>query len=33
MVNQTRLALLNEVPTPLLALDVHRAGLPGHPGA
>jgi hypothetical protein len=28
MVNQTRLVLLNDVPTPLLALDVYRADCP-----
>jgi len=33
MVNHTRLAGLRDVPTPLFALDVQRAGLPGHPGA
>jgi hypothetical protein len=32
-VNQTLLLLLSAVPTPVLALDVHRAGIPGPPGA
>src|SRR2546430_962428 len=32
-VNQTRLAAPSAVPTPLLALDVHRAPMPGQPGA
>src|SRR6266568_2859396 len=33
MVNQTRLAAESAVPTPLLALDVQRAGIPGAPCA
>src|SRR5882724_13442124 len=33
MVNQTRLAGESAVPTPLLALDVQRAGIPGAPCA
>ena len=33
MVNQTRLASDSAVPTPLFALDVQRAGIPGRPGA
>ena len=33
MVNQTWLLSLRAVPTAVLALDVHRAGIPGHPGA
>src|SRR5690349_4637607 len=33
MVNQTRLSFPTEVPTPLLALEVQRAGMPGQPGA
>src|ERR1700733_4572741 len=33
MVNQTRLRSLSAVPTPSLALEVHRAGIPGDPGA
>ena len=33
MVNQTRLVSDNAVPTPLLALDVQRGGIPGRPGA
>src|SRR5512146_402798 len=32
-VNQTRLWALVAVPTPLLALDVQRGGIPGQPGA
>src|SRR5260221_12963731 len=32
-VNQTRLAAPSAVPTPLLALEVHRARMPGQPGA
>jgi hypothetical protein len=32
-VNQTRLSGERAVPTPLLALEVHRAELPGQPGA
>jgi hypothetical protein len=32
-VNQTRLSRLTDVPKPLFALDVHRAGIPGQPGA
>jgi len=32
-VNQTRLSRLTDVPMPLLALDVQRAGTPGQPGA
>src|SRR5688500_11022735 len=32
-VNHTRLSRLTAVPMPLLALDVHRAGSPGQPGA
>jgi hypothetical protein len=32
-VNQMRLAGFSAVPTPLLALDVHRGGMPGQPGA
>src|SRR3954469_13275999 len=32
-VNQARLSRLTAVPRPLLALDVQRAGMPGHPGA
>src|ERR1043166_7417060 len=32
-VNQTRLRAVSAVPTPLLALEVHRAGMPGDPGA
>src|SRR6185312_367291 len=32
MVNQTRLLALAAVPTPLLALDVHRGEIPGAPG-
>jgi hypothetical protein len=32
-VNQTLLVRLSDVPTPLLALDVQRGGIPGHPGA
>jgi hypothetical protein len=32
-VNQTLLALLRAVPAPLLALEVQRAEIPGHPGA
>jgi hypothetical protein len=32
-VNQTRLLLPRAVPTPVLALDVQRAGIPGPPGA
>ena len=32
-VNQTRLAKLNAVPTPLLALEVQRGVIPGQPGA
>jgi hypothetical protein len=32
-VNQTRLGGLKEVPTPLLALEVQRGGMPGRPGA
>jgi hypothetical protein len=33
MVNQTWLLSLRAVPTAVLALDVHREGIPGHPGA
>jgi hypothetical protein len=33
MVNQTWLLSLRAVPTAVLALDVHRAGIPGQPGA
>src|SRR5580704_16319514 len=33
MVNQTRLVSASAVPTPLLALDVHRDRIPGDPGA
>jgi hypothetical protein len=32
-VNQTRLWLLNAVPTPVLALEVQRGAMPGAPGA
>src|SRR6202043_3094880 len=32
-VNQTLLCWLSAVPTPILALDVHRGGIPGQPGA
>jgi hypothetical protein len=32
-VNHTRLAVPSAVPTPLFALEVHRAGRPGQPGA
>jgi hypothetical protein len=32
-VNQTWLLLLRAVPTPVLALEVQRAGIPGPPGA
>src|SRR5581483_803146 len=32
-VNQTRLFRLSAVPTPVFALDVHRGGIPGQPGA
>jgi hypothetical protein len=32
-VYQTLLVRLSAVPTPLLALDVQRGGMPGHPGA
>src|SRR6266700_874015 len=32
-VNQTRLCASIAVPTPLLALDVQRGGMPGCPGA
>jgi hypothetical protein len=32
-VNHTRLSRLTAVPIPLFALDVQRAGEPGHPGA
>src|SRR5438093_7205164 len=32
-VNQTRLAAPSAVPTPLVALEVHRAPRPGQPGA
>src|SRR5947207_3409913 len=32
-VNQTRLAAPSAVPTPLLALEVHRGAMPGQPGA
>src|SRR5881396_3327734 len=32
-VNQTRLCASTAVPTPLLALDVQRGGMPGCPGA
>jgi hypothetical protein len=32
-VNHTRLSRLTAVPMPLFALDVQRAGSPGHPGA
>lgn len=33
IVNHTRLSRLTDVPIPLFALDVQRAGTPGHPGA
>jgi len=32
-VNHTRLLRLSAVPTPVLALEVQRGGMPGHPGA
>src|SRR5512136_2667521 len=32
-VNHTRLAAFRLAPTPLFALDVQRAGIPGQPGA
>src|SRR5690348_9922478 len=32
-VNHTRLCRLRAVPTPDLALEVHRGSIPGHPGA
>src|SRR5207253_4089894 len=32
-VNHTRLLAPRAVPTPVLALDVQRGGIPGHPGA
>src|SRR5258706_3843678 len=32
-VNHTRLRAVSAVPTPLLALEVHRAGMPGQQGA
>jgi hypothetical protein len=32
-VNHTRLVATSAVPTPLFSLEVHRAGMPGHPGA
>jgi hypothetical protein len=32
-VNQTRLLSLRAVPTPVLALEVQRTGIPGPPGA
>jgi len=32
-VNQTRLRARSAVPTPLFALEVHRAGMPRYPGA
>ena len=32
-VNQTRLTAERAVPTPLLALEVQRGGMPGQPGA
>jgi len=32
-VNQTRLPASSAVPTPTFALEVQRAGMPGHPGA
>jgi hypothetical protein len=32
-VNHTRLTAPSAVPTPLLALEVQRAGTPGQPGA
>jgi hypothetical protein len=32
-VNQTRLLAANAVPTPLFALEVQRAGMPGEPKA
>ncbi len=32
-VNQARLLSLRAVPTPVLALEVQRAGIPGPPGA
>jgi hypothetical protein len=32
-VNQTLLCRFSAVPAPVLALDVHRGGMPGHPGA
>src|SRR4051812_22160096 len=32
-VNHTRLSRLTAVPIPAFALDVQRAGRPGHPGA
>src|SRR5438067_13855740 len=31
--NHTRLEAVSAVPTPLLALDVQRGGMPGQPGA
>src|SRR5581483_4682053 len=33
MVNHTRLVRLSAVPMPVFALDVHRGGMPGQPGA
>src|SRR5579875_2214274 len=32
-VYHTRLIAVSAVPTPLFALEVHRAGMPGRPGA
>jgi hypothetical protein len=32
-VNHTRLCRVSELPTPVFALEVHRGGIPGHPGA
>jgi hypothetical protein len=32
-VNHTRLLRFSAVPTPLLALEVQRGEMPGHPGA
>src|SRR6478672_8444983 len=32
-VNQIRLSAPSAVPTPLFTLEVHRAAMPGHPGA
>jgi hypothetical protein len=33
MVNQTLLCWFKAVPAPVLALEVQRGGMPGHPGA